>query len=135
MKNIALLVASLGCLMASPLGIRSAEAVVVQRQGFICNMSWITPKQNAGFGNFGGISGGIYTSPYCGGSFVGFFSYYSVGQTYDSQIYAHTETQLWNLFQALHKHQSAGLKVFLSGNNTSSSGNAMDQISFSASYY
>ena len=120
-KKIALTVASLGCLVSSPLTLPSAHAASTSIEGFICNLAWLNPSQFPELGNVGSISGWLYTESYCRGSFVGYFRLMSVGQSADPTAYAHTETQLSNLFQVLHQHQTSGLRVQMQNHNPNAS--------------
>jgi hypothetical protein len=89
--------------------------------GYVCSEGWFSPRNNPGFGKFGGVTGAINTEPFCQGTQVGLFSLYSTGQTLDPSAYSFTETQLWNLFNALRDQMLQGKRVAISGFPTSSS--------------
>lgn len=98
--------------------------------GFVCSESWFSPKNNPGFGQFGGITGTVFTAPFCQGTQIGLFSLYSTGQTLDPSAYSFTETQLWNMFNAIREQMLQGKRIDFSGFPTSSSFPGYSNVGF-----
>ena len=102
-----------------------------QRNGFVCSVGWINPQHNSAGGQFGFVTGDVFTQPFCQGTHVGLFAIYSVGQTLDPSQYSYTEIQLWNTFKALQDSMLQGKRVNISGFPTSSAFPGYSDVTFS----
>jgi hypothetical protein len=98
--------------------------------GYVCSVSWVSPKQNSAFGQFGGLSGSVTTSPFCQGTQVGTYAIYSTGQTQDSNAWSFTETQLFQTFGGLRDAMNSGKRVNMSAFSTTSAFGGYSSIVF-----